>query len=302
MSWPPLGGITIAVVGGDEREQEIARLAAASGANVRGFGFPWPDGGIAGVDKADSAESALDGAGYALFPIPGMGPDGSIYAPNALTPIVPDVALLSRLKRGGSIILGTADEALRRSAASLGHTIIEYENDKELMLLRGPAIVEGAIGIAISNTAITLHAASVGVVGHGSIGRLLARELTALSAHVHVFARSPVQRADAYSAGCFAHPLEELGTMAPELDMLFSTVSAPIIGRTILSSFERGSLIMDLSAPPGSVDLAAATELGHRAVWARGLGRRAPLTVGRSQWVGILRRIVELEEKRTNES
>ena len=90
--------------------------------------------------------------------------------------------------------------------------------------------------------------------------------------------------------------------MAPELDMLFSTVSAPIIGRTILSSFERGSLIMDLSAPPGSVDLAAATELGHRAVWARGLGRRAPLTVGRSQWVGILRRIVELEEKRTNES
>jgi len=33
-------------------------------------------------------------------------------------------------------------------------------------------------------------------------------------------------------------------------------------------------------------------------VWARGLGSRAPITVGRSQWVGISRRIEELMEKR----
>jgi dipicolinate synthase subunit A len=33
-------------------------------------------------------------------------------------------------------------------------------------------------------------------------------------------------------------------------------------------------------------------------VWARGLGRRAPITVGRSQWAGIRKLIEEIERKR----
>jgi dipicolinate synthase subunit A len=84
--------------------------------------------------------------------------------------------------------------------------------------------------------------------------------------------------------------------------MLFSTVSAPVVDRGVLVELAKGSLVMDLAAPPGSVDLVAAEELGLRGIWARGLGRRAPVTVGRSQWIGILKRIVELEEKRANGS
>ena len=41
--------LVIGMLGGDRREQEIARLAAATGAQVRAHGFPWPEGGIAGV-------------------------------------------------------------------------------------------------------------------------------------------------------------------------------------------------------------------------------------------------------------
>ena len=43
MNWQ---GLTIAIVGGDRREQEIARRAAATGADVRAHGFPWPENGI----------------------------------------------------------------------------------------------------------------------------------------------------------------------------------------------------------------------------------------------------------------
>jgi dipicolinate synthase subunit A len=297
-----LEGIVIAVVGGDERESEIARMAAAAGADLRVFGFPWPEAGIVGVVACASAADALEGANYALFPIPGMGHDGSLFAPSAPAPIVPDAALLAHMRPGASIILGTADEPLRRLAAALGLLIVEYESDTELMLTRGPAIVEGAIATAIFNTVITLHNADVGVVGHGTIGRLLARKLVAMFAHVHVFARNPVQRAEAYAAGCSAHPLEDLARIAPDLDMLFSTVSAPVVDRGVLVELAKGSLVMDLAAPPGSVDLVAAEELGLRGIWARGLGRRAPVTVGRSQWIGILKRIVELEEKRANGS
>ena len=51
------------------------------------------------------------------------------------------------------------------------------------------------------------------------------------------------------------------------------------------------TLIVDLAAPPGGVDFDAAKRLGLTAIWGRGLGSRAPVTVGASQWGGIRERI-----------
>ena len=199
------------------------------------------------------------------------------------------------MSHGGAIILGQADDALRSAAAAHGIELLEYEHDTEMMLLRGPAIIEGALQVAIAETDITIHTAVVGVIGHGNIGRLLTRTLVLLGAHVHVFARNPVQRADAFTVGASTHELTELAAFAPELQMVFSTVPSSVVDRAVLSSLPPTSLVMDLSAPPGGVDLQAARELGHRAVWARGLGRRAPVTVGASQWHGIARRIESIE-------
>ncbi|GAC1339571.1 MAG: dipicolinate synthase subunit DpsA [Candidatus Dormibacteria bacterium] len=293
-----LSGCTIAVVGGDEREQEISRLAATTGAVVRGYGFPMPVGGITGVSAADSAASAMDGARYALFPVPGISSDGTLYAPTAAAPVLPDTALLSRMQPGGAILLGMADDGLRAAAAATGITLHEYEDDTELMLLRGPAIVEGALRAAIENTPVTIHASAVGVVGYGNVGRLLARSLGLLGADVHVFARNPVQRADAFVVGCRPHRLDELEQHAESLAMLFCTVPAPVVPATVLERLPPGSLVMDLAAPPGGVNLDRARSLGHRTVWARGMGRRAPVTVGRSQWSGIVRRIADIQEER----
>lgn len=289
---------TIAVVGGDEREREIARLAAASGATVRAYGFPWPPAGIAGVELAQSAQKAVEGAHYALFPIPGIGDDGALFAPAAPAPILPDADLLSRLAAGAHVLLGRADARLRAAAEATGVTLVEYEDDVELMLLRGPAIVEGALQLAIQHTDVTIHAATVCVVGQGTIGKLLTRTLVQLGADVHVAARNPVQRAEAYAAGAQALPLDGLPGLAPRLAMLFSAVPARVVGREILERLPPGSLVMDVAAPPGGVDLPAAEALGHRAVWARGLGRRAPVTVGGSQWTGIVKRIEEIERGR----
>ena len=293
-----LAGIGIAVVGGDEREQEIARLAAVDGACVTAYGFPWPESGIVGVVPCASPEEAMRGARYALFPIPGISPDGSLFAPSAPAPIVPTTALLAELEPGAHVILGVADEGLRAAADELRIGIVEYEHDVGLMLERGPAIVEGALAQAIAHTRVTIHRAPIAVVGHGTIGALLARTLVLLGARVTVAARSPVQRAAARAAGADAIPLDALETIAPSLAMVFSAVPAPVVDRSLLELLPRGSLVMDLAAPPGGVDLDTARELGLEAVWARGLGRRAPVTVGASQWGGIRRRIDELEEGR----
>lgn len=295
--WVPWQDRRIAVIGGDEREPEIARLAAATGASIHAFGLPWPAGGVPGVTLEPTAQAAAAGADYLLFPIP-LGVGLRVYAPHAPEPIVADLGLLGVAAPGAQLFLGRATPELRQVAAEAGIELHEYDPDRELMLLRAPAIVEGALQQAIEHTDVTINDARVVVVGYGTIGSLLARRLRGLGARVHVAARNPVQRAAAYADGATPLPLEELPALASSLDMVFSTVPARVVGREVLKRLPQGSLVLDIAPPPDHADLELAAELGHRAVWARGLGRRAPVTVGASQWMGLRRRIEELERRR----
>ena len=283
--------LVIGMLGGDKREQEIARRAGATGADVRAYGFPWPEQGIAGVRHVADPAAVLAGARFALFPIPGISANGALFAPAAAMPIIPDRAMLAGMAKGAHIILGWADKNLKSHCAALSIKLDEYEWDRSLMLQRTPAIIEGLLRIIIENTAITIHNAQACVVGQGTIGAVLARYLVALGAHTHVAARNAEQRAAAYVAGATPHLLEELPHIAPQLDLLFSTVPARVLGEEVLSRLKKSTFIADLAAPPGGVDFDAAKRLGITAVWARGLGSRAPVTVGASQWGGIRERI-----------
>lgn len=276
--------LIIAVVGGDEREQEICRLAVESGATVRAFGFPWPERGIAGVTRSPDAAAALSDARIALFPIPGITSDGSLFATEK---IVPRESLLKGMAPDAHIILGRADEGLTKAAQAMGITLHEYEGDHELMLLRAPAIVEAAIKVIIENTAITIHNSQICVVGQGNIGTVLTRSLIALGAKVTVAARSPAQRAAAYTAGAATLSLDQLQGAAGSFDVVISTAPAKVVTRELIDVLAPSALVVDLTAPPGSCDLDYARSTGRRAVWARALGRRAPITVGGSQWIGI---------------
>ena len=286
--------LRIGMLGGDRREQEIARRAAATGAQVRAYGFPWPSGGIAGVKHIADPASVLAGARFALFPIPGIAANGALFAPAASAPIIPDRATLSAMAPRAHIILGWADQNLKAHCEALSIKLHEYEWDRSLMLQRTPAIIEGLLKIVIENTAITIHNAQACVVGQGTIGAVLARYLVALGAHTHVAARNAEQRAAAYVAGATPHALEELPQLAPQLDLLFSTVPARVVDEDVLSRMKKSAFVADLAAPPGGIDFDAAKRLGLTAVWARGLGSRAPITVGASQWSGIRERIEKI--------
>ena len=283
--------LTIAVVGGDEREQEICRLAAATGASVRAFGFPWPASGIDGVVLATDAAQALAGAALALMPIPGIAVDGSLFA---TTRIVPDVALLRAMAPGAHIILGRSDHQLTQAAAALGIGLHEYETDHELMLLRAPAIVEGVLKVLIENTSMTIHRAQICVVGQGNTGAVLTRTLIALGAHVTVAARNPIQRASAFTLGAATVALEDLPAAAGSFDVIVSTAPAAVVTAALIDRLPPHALVVDMTAPPGSCDLNHATRSGRKGVWARALGRRAPVTVGASQWRGIVRIIEQI--------
>jgi len=291
VDWPKL---KIGMLGGDKREQEIARRAAMTGAEVRACGFPWPAHGIPGVQQLTDPAAVLKGARFALFPIPGISASGALFAPAAPAPIIPDRAILSGMAPRAHIILGWADKNLKAHADALSIKLHEYEWDRSLMLQRTPAIIEGLLRIVIENTATTIHDANACVVGQGTVGAVLARYLVALGAHTHVVARNPEQRAAAYVAGATPHVLAELADLAPRLDLLFSTVPARVVGEDVLARLPKSALVVDLAAPPGGVDFDAAKQLGLNAIWGRGLGSRAPVTVGASQWGGIRERIEKI--------
>jgi dipicolinate synthase subunit A len=295
MSWDKL---VIAIVGGDRREQEIARCAVAAGAQVRAHGFPWPDEGIAGVTRAADVCEALAGADIALFPIPGIAPDGALFAPQSAQRIIPGRDSLAGMRKPAHIILGWADPKLKAHCESLGIAVHEYEWDEDLMLLRGPAIVEGMLRVLIENTDITIHKSRICLVGQGTIGSLATRTLVALGAHVHVAARNAVQRAGAYAAGAEPHELGELADVLPGTDIVIASVPARVLDRDLLERIPKHALLVDLAAPPGGFDRDTVQTLGLKFVWARGLGSRAPITVGRSQWSGIRRRIEAILKER----
>ncbi|WP_245429217.1 dipicolinate synthase subunit DpsA [Rhodoplanes elegans] len=286
--------LVIGMLGGDRREQEIARLAALTGAEVRAHGLPWPEGGIPGVKHLDDPAAVLRGAKFALFPIPGIAPSGALFAPAAASAIIPDRAMLAGMAPRAHIVLGWADANLKAHADALGIGLHEYEWDRALMLERTPAILEGLLKIVIENTDTTIHNSEACVVGQGTIGTVLARYLVALGARTHVVARNPEQRAAAFVAGATAHGLEALPELAPRLDLLFSTVPSRVVGANVIGMLPDHALIVDLAAPPGGVDFETAKRLGRKAIWGRGLGSRAPVTVGASQWRGIRARIEKI--------
>jgi dipicolinate synthase subunit A len=296
MSWQ---NTVIAIVAGDAREQEIARCAVRAGAVVRAYGFPWPDEGIEGVYHAADAADALKGADIALFPIPGITAEGALFAPKCPEKIIPTREMLAGMRRSASIILGWADGNLKAHCEALGIALHEYEWDVDLMLLRGPAIVEGVLKVIIENTQITIHKSNICLVGQGTIGSLLTNTLVGLGAHVHVAARNPVQRAAAYAAGAEALTLEQLPTILPSTDVLIGSVPKRLLEHDQLLLLPKHTLLVDVAAPPGTIDREAAAELGLKTVWARGMGSRAPITVGRSQWTGISRRIEGILEQRS---
>ena len=282
-------GLKVAILGGDARETEIAALAVEAGAVVRRFGTPDDGAGRHVGEVVATLHDALRGARVAIGPIPFPGPDGRLFAPNAPEPIYLDVEALRAMDVDGHVVIGKATDDLLSSARAVGVVVHEYEHDTELMLLRAPAIAEGAIAAAIERSPVTIHSSPIGVLGFGRTARGLTRALLGLGAKVYVFARKAEARAEAYGYGASAHALVDVPEIFPRLEIVFNTVPEPVVDRALLSMLRPGTLVVDMSAPPPGVDHAAAEELGLDLVWARGLGASAPRTVGASQWVGISR-------------
>ena len=194
-----------------------------------------------------------------------------ITSPNECDAVILPIGFENAAQFNGKTIFAPFDTGLENSYNYL-------ENDYFKTLNAIPS-AEGAIMLAMQNSQRTLWGSRAAVVGYGCIGTVLCSRLSALGAHVTLYARGETALAKARRDGVQAMHISLLPTA--KCDTLFNTVPAPVIDRAVLLSFSRPPFIIDLASRPGGVDFAAADELGIKYIHALSLPAKcAPVTAG----------------------
>lgn len=283
--------IRVAILGGGDREREIARSFLEAGAQLSIFGTV--DMSELGLELAESVEQAVAGAAVVVCPMPGLAVDGSLFAPHAPAPIVLTKDVLSLTQPGAQIFLGRDTAGLANLEPEAQVRICEMGHDDVLQVQHAIPTAEAAVALAISSTAETLGNSAVAVVGYGRIGQLLAQFLSGFGADVTVAARREESRVRAASLGHRAVTTEPTAlkeTMSAH-DIIFLTASAQLINRDIAASARRGSLVIDLVSPPGGCDHDALRQQGVEVKWARAQADSAARHSARAQYQHIAGRI-----------
>lgn len=298
---PTLKGRRIALLGGDRRELELARVLIQLGARVKVVGFPPSLPELVGAIQVKTAAEALADAEVVVAPMSNTDQEGRIKVvldPNCEIHLTDE--LFSVLPPGTPFFIGAAKPCVRELAARHQLCLIETAEIDEIAVLNSIPTAEGAIQIAMEELPITIHGSRSVVLGFGRCGMTLARMLAGIGAQTTVVARNPVQLARAREMGLRTATFDELAETVKEAEIIFNTVPAVVLTRDILVLLDRDVLIVDIASAPGGVDYAAARELGIDAILAPGLpGKVAPKTAGQILAQCLPALIAELLQNKT---
>lgn len=267
----------IVIVGGDQRELNLAEFLVKEGYEVRLCGFekyvPLP------AQSYSVLLEAVVNADAVILPLAGIQENGCPRCPYSENPPVINEAFFSALQKGIPVFIGWAREEIKNLAGSV--QLVEVAEDDELAILNSIPTAEGAIGIAMERTPITIHGSSSLVIGLGRCGLSLARMLGAIGARVTIAARKAADLARAQEMGFESCSLAELNQIVQSVDIIFNTAPAKVLTAEVLTHARQCHLIVDIASSPGGTDFAAAEEFGISAVLAPGLpGKVAPVTAG----------------------
>ncbi len=289
--------LTFAVVGGDMRQAKLAEMLSADGHFVYAYALEKADMSSSAVIKT-GLQQALCAADCVILPLPVSGKAGFVN-----TPVSKEICSLdevfSRIRPNQLVCAGRVDDNCKKIASAYGVRVIDYYAREELMVANALCTAEGAIAIAMDNTAITLCSAKILVIGFGRIGKLLSNRLHGLGADVYVSARSHADHAWIRAYGFKPLHTYRLGGLLSDFDVIINTVPATVLDENLLREVKKNSLLLDLASKPGGIDFASAAGLGLHVIWALSLpGEAAPITSGaiiRDTIYNILRE--EEEEK-----
>ena len=250
----------ILVAGGDLRQKYAAqKLAQLPDWTVKTVGLSQKSG------EGDSV-----GYDVLVLPVPASVDGKTVPTPPGNETLT--LESLAALGNPGALVLGgKCTPAVQSCFSAAGMTVEDYFHREELCLSNAVPTAEGAIQIAMEETAFALHGASALVIGYGRIGMALASRLSGLGMQVTVCARRCETRALAALHGCCAVPMSRLEEQLAQSQVVFQTVPAQLLTEAALRRLPADALVIDLASRPGGTDFSAAKQLGVRVVWALSL-------------------------------
>ncbi len=275
---------TFSVIGGDLRQLTLASLLDQDGFNVNIFGF---DSGIdtGNLKKSRSLQEAAK-ADFAVLPLPVSQDNITLNAPFSKERILLNTLIDYAGKN--TVILGG------KTACLPG--VYDYFEREELSIKNAVPTAEGAIEIALSETAHTLFKSKCLVIGFGRIGKILADRLKGFGCEVSVSARKYSDFAWIDAFGFKRLDSTSLDGKISDFDIIFNTVPSVILNNKLLGQIPKSTLIIDLASKPGGVDFNLAKELGVKVIWALSLpGKCAPITSGKIIKETIINILNEME-------
>ncbi len=286
--------IKLLIVGGDNRQLEVIRRLAGTGAAIYIAGFDqWADSGLEHIHRVQLSEAVFRECSAVVLPGVGIGAAGEVDAPYSLEELTLTTNMLAAIPSGGLVITGSVNSYLREACSQYRLRLAEVYARDDVAILNSIPTAEGAVMLAIQHTDITLHGASVIVLGLGRVGMTLARTLKNLGAAVRVGIREAELHARAVEMGLQPFHVNGLPEEAASADILFNTIPAMVVTAGVIGNMPPASLIVDLASKPGGTDFHAAEAAGVKAIPALGLpGKVAPRTAGRilgDAIVGILK-------------
>lgn len=273
---------SIALLGGDQRQIHLVKALTQRRRALKVWGLPLPD--EIRVTQCKEWREAIQDATCIILPLPASRDDIRINAPFVSIEEAPQIdALLSESKQK-LILGGKLSQRFLQIAECNGHVCYDYFLSEVLQLKNALLTAEGAIEIAMRELPVALDGTKISIVGYGRIGELLAKKLRGLGAKVTVYARREEVLARVELAHCEARSIRTasaLGSIDPETRILFNTVPEILFKDSVLESFPKGCIFIDLASAPGGIDTNAAQAQGIRSFMASALpGKYAPETAG----------------------
>ncbi len=267
----------VSVIGGDLRQLTLAELMSKDGYDVNVIGFG--ENSMSSKYKTTNDINDVIESDIIILPMPVTLDYKTINAPFEEKPI--KLSLLSKKIKKGALILGgrISKEVLN---VFKNNKCIDYYNREELMIKNAVPTAEGAIEIAMTETAITLQDSNCLIIGYGRIGKVLSSLLKSLGANVCVSARKYSDLAWIDVNGYKSVHNDNLKTVANNFDLIFNTAPALILDEEILKTISPDCVVIDLASKPGGVDFEKAQDLGLKVIWALSLpGKCAPISSGK---------------------
>ncbi len=263
--------MSIGFIGGDLRQLTLLECFKKAGYDVKIYGY---DDAPESVNKI----SEIYTCDTLILPMPTCNGQ-NIFAPMHEREIHINEIDFTKFKK---IFYAGGNELLNKMLISSGALCIDYLKDEELILKNAISTGEGALNIAISETATTIFKSKVLITGFGKVSKATAKIFQSMGADVYIAARRNEAVCEAECMGYTGVKMKEMNDVKSQMDIIINTVPAMVLHREFLKGLKTDALVIDLASKPGGVDFDAARELNVRVIWALSLpGKVAPISSGK---------------------